>query len=196
MTTWIENPEGGRARGTRALVRSWTEVLVRPGRFFVTGVGPGDQAPGLTFAMAVAVAFATGWFATAPSAIPAIVGSPVVSAFVALFVVGLLAAPVGLHLTAALAVVSLAVVVRDRGGVSETVQVVAYAAAPFALAGPPIPALRVACGLYAAGLLVYGLRTVHNTSWLRAAVAATPAALVGYGVGYRTIAAARGLFGL
>lgn len=196
MTTWIENPEGGRARGPRALVRSWIEVLIRPSRFFVTGVGPGDQAPGLTFAMVVAVAFAAGWLGTAPNAIPGIVGSPMLSALVTLFVVGLLAAPVGLHLTAALAVVSLAIVVRDRAGVSETVQVIAYASAPFALAGPPVPVLRVACGLYAVGLLVFGLRTVHETSWLRASVAAAPAALVGYGVGYRTIAAGRSLFGI
>jgi len=195
VTTWIENPEGGRDRGLRAIGRSWVEVLVRPWRFFRTGVGPGDQAPGLTFAMTVAFAYAGGWFAVAPDAVPGIVGSPTVSALVALLVVGLLAAPVGLHLTAAVAVVSLAVTVRDRAGVSETVQVVAYASAPFAFAGPPTPALRVACGLYATGLLLYGLRTVHDTSPLRVVLGGTPAALLGYGVGYRTIAAAFSLFG-
>jgi len=47
VTTWIENPEGGRARGPRAVVRSWGEVLVRPRRFFVTGVGPGDVLDGV-----------------------------------------------------------------------------------------------------------------------------------------------------
>ena len=50
MTTWVENPTGGRDRGPRNLVRAWIEVLVRPQQFFRNGVAPGDQAPGLVFA--------------------------------------------------------------------------------------------------------------------------------------------------
>ncbi|OYR96216.1 hypothetical protein DJ71_01240, partial [Halorubrum sp. E3] len=54
VTSWIENPEGGRARGPRALARAWVEALIRPRRLFANGVSPGDQAPALTFAVAVA----------------------------------------------------------------------------------------------------------------------------------------------
>ena len=68
---------------------------------------------------------------------------------------------------------------------------VAYASSPMALAGPPVPALRIACGAYAAVLLLLGFRTVHGTSWPRTLVAGVPPALLGYGVGYRVIASVR-----
>ncbi|MFO8115479.1 MAG: YIP1 family protein [Halorubrum sp.] len=204
MTSWIDDPVGGRARGPRGLARAWVEALVRPRRLFANGVAPGDQAPALTFAVAVAAAFALGWMVTEPSAIPGIVGSRPLSAVVTLLVVIALAAPVGLHLTAAVATVSVIVAsveiddglaLRDRGGVSETVQVVAYASSPMALAGPPIPELRVVCGAYAAALLLIGFRTVHRTTPLRTLVAGVPPAVLGYGVGYRVIASVRVLFG-
>jgi len=204
VTQWIEDPVGGRARGPRGLVRAWVEALVRPRRLFANGVAPGDQAPALTFAVAVAGAFTLGWMVADPSAIPGVVASVPVSALVAFLVVVALAAPVGLHLTAAVATVSVVVAsvevrgglsLRDRGGVSETVQVVAYAGSPMALAGPPVPALRIACGAYAAALLLIGFRVVHGTSWPRTLVAGVPPAVLGYGVGYRVIASARTLFG-
>lgn len=200
MTSWIEDPVGGRARGPRGLARAWVETLARPRRLFANGVAPGDQAPALTFAVAVAAAFALGWMAAEPSVVPGIVASVPVSALVAFLVVVALAAPVGLHLTAAVATVSVVLAsvelddglsLRDRGGVSETVQVVAYASSPMALAGPPVPALRIACGAYAAALLLIGFRVVHGTSWPRTLAAGVPPALLGYGVGYRVIASVR-----
>ena len=179
MTTWIETPEGGRERGPLGIVRAWTEVLVRPRRFFRNGVAPGDQAPGLAFAVVVAAAYALGLFAFAPGAVPGITGSWALSAALALLVVALLVAPAALHLVAALQTVLLVAPVRDRAGVSETVQVIAYATAPCALAGAPIPELRAACTAYGAILLVVGLAEVHGTSAERAAIAgAIPAALV------------------
>jgi hypothetical protein len=204
VTSWIEDPVGGRARGPRGLARAWVETLVRPRRLFANGVAPGDQAPALTFAVAVAAAFTLGWMVAEPSAVPGIVASLPLSAVVTLLVVIALAAPVGLHLTAAVATVSVilasvefddGLALRDRGGVSETVQVVAYASSPMALAGPPVPALRIACGAYAAVLLFVGFRTVHRTTPLRTLVAAAPPALLGYGVGYRVIASLRVLLG-
>ncbi len=252
MTTETTERAGGRARGPRGLARAWATVLGRPRRFFRTGVGPGDQAPGLTFAAAVAAAFVLGWVVTDPGVVPGIADSTALSAAVVVLLVTALAAPVGLHLTAAVATVSLIVAslepvervslrdwgvasaavaalvvaalatplggrlvagvaagallvagfgihgrftLRDRGGVSETVQVVAYASAPMALAGPPIPALRIGCGAYAALLLLVGLRTVHGTTPIRTLIAGTPPALAGYGVGYRVVAAVRTLFG-
>ncbi|TKX59364.1 hypothetical protein EXE44_02680 [Halorubrum sp. SS7] len=202
----MSGSSGGRPRGLRGIARTWGEVLVRPRRAFANGITPGDQAPALTFAVAVAAAFTLGWIASDPAAMPAVVpSSPLLSQAVVFLVVVALAAPVGLHLTAAAATVAVVVAsveiadghfaLRDRGGVSETVQAVAYASSPMALAGPAIPELRVACGAYAAVLLFVGFREVHGLGPLRTAVAAVPPAALGYGVGYRAVAAARTLLG-
>ncbi|MFD1686793.1 YIP1 family protein [Halobellus litoreus] len=179
MTTWVENPDGGRERGPRGLLRAWVEVLVRPQQFFRNGVAPGDQAPGLVFAVVVAVAYTIGLFAFAPERIPALAGGRTVSVALALAAVALVVAPAALHLTAALQTVILIVAVRDRAGVSETVQVVAYATAPCVVAGLPWPALRLVCALYGGALLVIGLREVHGTTTVRAlAAGAVPATLL------------------
>lgn len=204
MTSWIEDPNGGRARGLRGIARAWIEALVRPRRLFANGVAPGDQAPALTFSVAVAAAYTLGWIVVDPAAVPGVVDSVPISALVLLLVVVAMAAPIGLHLTAAVATLSVALAsvefdgglsLRERGGVSETVQVVAYASAPMALAGPPIPALRIACGAYATVLLLIGFRTVHGTTAIRTVVAGVPPALMGYGVGYRVVAAVRTVLG-
>lgn len=179
MTTWVENPEGGRERGPRGVARAWVEVLVRPRRFFRNGVAPGDQAPGLVFAVVVAVAYATGLFSFSPGRIPSLAGGPAVSALVTLAAVALLFAPAVLHLTAAIQTVLLVVGVRNRGGISETVQVVAYAAAPCVFAGLPAPELRFVCTAYGAALLVVGLSEVHDVRVPHAAlVGALPAAFL------------------
>ena len=185
MTTWVETPGEGRERGPVGLGRAWADVLVRPRAFFRTGVVPGDQAPGLVFAVVVALMFVATRFLFVPSSIPVIEGRPALSAALALLAVGLLVAPATLHLTAAVQTVFLVAVVRDRAGVSETVQTIAYATAPCALAGLPFPGLRAVCTLYGALLLLVGLSEVHGTTLSRAAVAgAAPAALVfGYAFG-------------
>jgi hypothetical protein len=185
VTTWVENPEGGRDRGPRGLLRAWAEVLVRPRRFFRNGVAPGDQAPGLVFAVVVSIAYASVLFAFDPGRVPALAGGVGPSAAVTLAAVALLVAPALLHLTAALQTVLLILFVRDRGGVSETVQVLAYATAPCAFAGLPDPRFQFVCTAYGAALLVVGLAEVHDVGVGRAAlVGALPAALVfGYAFG-------------
>ncbi len=171
MTTWVENPTGGRDRGPRGLARAWIEVLVRPRQFFHNGVAPGDQAPGLVFAVAVAVVYTVGLFAFVPARVPSFALGPGVSAALALALVAVVIAPATLHLTAALQTVVLILTVPDRAGVSETVQVIAYAAAPCVIAGVPVPAVRAGCTLYAGALLVVGLRAVHGTTTTRAVLA-------------------------
>lgn len=182
MTTWVENPQGGRDRGARGVARAWMEVLVRPRRFFENGVAPGDQAPGLVFAVVMAVAYALLLAVLDPLRFPA---TGALRAGVTVLLVAVLIAPAVLHLLAAVQTLCLIVTVRDRAGVSETVQVLAYATAPCPLAAVPVPELRVACCLYGAGLLVVGLVTVHRTTGGRAALAAAlPGAfLFGYGFG-------------
>lgn len=175
----------GRSRGPRALVRAWVDVLVTPRRFFQTAVAPGDQVPGLTFAMAVVLVEEATRLALVPGAVPQLVGGRLVGAVLVIGLATLLVAPLGLHLVAAVQTLLLHPMVPDRAGISETVQVLAYAAAPCALAGAPAPALRVACAAYGTWLLVLGLSTVHGTSRRRAGVAgAIPAAVV-FGYGFR-----------
>ncbi len=195
MTTWVENPRGGRDRGPRALVRAWVEILVRPRRFFRTGVAPGDQAPGLVFAVVVSLVAVAGTFAARPESVPAIGGGRPPGVVVTLLAVALFVAPALLHLTAALQTLALLLVVRDRAGVSETVQVIAYATAPCVLVGVPVPAVQALCGLYGTALLILGTSVVHRTSLARAAVASVlPATLVfGYGFrGFRALSALGG----
>jgi hypothetical protein len=160
-------------------------VLVRPRRFFRNGVAPGDQAPGLSFAVVVALVYVASRFALAPASAPVFGGRPAVSAALTLLAAGLIVAPLTLHLTAALQTVLLIATVRDRAGVSETVQVIAYATAPCVLAGLPVPGIRVACTLYGLGLLVVGTSVVHEVSLPRAALAtAVPGVFVfGYAFG-------------
>ena len=127
VTQWVENPEGGRRRGPRGLARAWVEVLVRPGRFFRNGVAPADQAPGLTFALAVAFTVVVGRLLLSPGSLPGYTrvvsstGSPYLSAAVLAGVIGFLVAPLVLHLAAALATLSLIAVVDDRAGISASV---------------------------------------------------------------------------
>lgn len=186
MTTWVDDPGGGRDRGPRGVARAWIEVLVRPRRFFRVGVAPGDQAPGLVFADAVAVAYVLGRIAAAPGAVPEFAGGPTLSLAVLVLAVALAVAPAALHLTAALQTVLLIVTVDDRAGVSETVQTIGYAAAPCALAGLPLPivgpgvaALAPAYGTF---LLLLGLATVHETSFVRAALAGVVPAYLVFGL--------------
>lgn len=195
MTTWVENPRGGRERGPRGLARAWVEVLVRPWRFFRNGVAPGDQAPGLAFAVAVALFYVGSRFLFVPATRPAFFRNEAASVLVGLLVAGLIVAPIALHLVAALEVVVLAAVAPDRAGVSETVQVIAYATAPMALAGvgvhPSVGGVsgvelavagwRLFCACYGVALLVVGMRVVHDVSLPRAAVAAVVPGVVVFG---------------
>lgn len=185
MTTWIETTRGGRARGPRGLARAWVEVLVRPRRFFRSGVAPGDQASGLVFGVLVTVASLTTAFVVDPTLIPPVTDSRALAAAITLAAVGLFVAPAALHLVAALQTLLLLPLVSDRAGVSETVQVLAYAVAPAVVAGLGVDALTVAACLYGTVLLAVGLSVVHETSLLRGGLAAAlPAALVfGYGFG-------------
>lgn len=172
-------------RGPPGVARAWVDVLVRPQQFFRSAVVPGNQGAGLVFAMAVVAVEEASRLVLVPDAIPPVVGGPVVSGVLVVGFATLLVAPVGLHLVAALQTLLLRPLVPDRAGVAETVQVVAYAAAPCALAGPPVPWLRALCGLYGTWLLVVGLQTVHGTSRRRAALAGLVIAAIVFGYGFR-----------
>ena len=190
MTTWVETPANGRGRGPVGIARAWAEVLARPRRFFTNGVAPGDQAPGLAFAVVVAVVYVIGLLVVQPetildtSLVPILGGSTAVTMVLVVLVTAVVAAPAGLHLTAAIQTVLLMLTVDDRAGVSETVQVLAYATAPCALAWLPSPAVTAGCALYGAGLVVVGLAVVHRTTLPRATLAAALPATLVFGVAY------------
>ena len=193
MTKWIENPDGGRDRGPRALARAWLEVLLRPGRFFRAGVSPGDQAPGLTFFLVVVCCVEATRYAFVAGAYPDLGVREPLGAVFWLSLVVLLVAPLALHAVAAVQTVVLLPVVSDRAGISQTVQVIAYSTAPCIFTGIQIPALQVLCTAYGAVLLIAGLRIVHRTTVIRAIIAGTiPAALV-FGYGFRGFNALREL---
>jgi hypothetical protein len=196
VTTWVENPEGGRARGPVGLARAWVEVLVRPRRFFQNGVAPADQAPGLVFAIAVTLVHVALRGAFTPDFFPVYGGQPVLSAVFTFVVAGLLVAPVLLHLTAAIQTVLLRPFVPERAGVSETVQVVAYAAAPGVFAALPVPGIRLAAALYGATLLVLGLVVVHDTTVVRAVAAGAVPALLVFGYAFGGVPAFEALAGV
>ena len=202
VTQWVENPEGGRRRGPRGLARAWVEVLVRPGRFFRNGVAPADQAPGLTFALAVALTVVVGRLLLSPGSLPGYTrvvsstGSPYLSAAVLAGVIGFLVAPLVLHLAAALATLGLIAVVDDRAGISETVQVVAYASAPAVFVAVPVPAVQVLAAGYGALLVAVGFAVVHGTSPPRAAVAAVLPAVFVFGFAFGGLGALEAVTGI
>lgn len=189
MTQWVENTGGGRERGPRAIVRAWIEVLVRPRRFFRVGVAPGDQAPGLVFAVCVvAVAsllrLALAGETVVGTAYPTLGGQRLLSISLVFSILVALVAPLMLHLVAALQTVLLLPFAPDRGGVSETVQVISYACAPCVLVGVPVPTVQAFAAGYGVVLLAIGISEVHSISLTRAtALCALPAAAV-FGIGF------------
>lgn len=193
VTQWVENPTGGRDRGPIALARAWLEVLVRPRRFFAAGVAPGDQAPGLAFVMVVVAIEEATRFALVPGSYPVLADQQLASALLVLLIAVGFVAPLALHLAAAIETLALVLVTDDRAGVSETVQVIAYASAPCVLAGVPLPGLRIACALYGAALLVVGTSEVHDIGLGRAALAAAVPAVFVFGYAFRAVAAATAL---
>lgn len=202
MTQWVANPQGGRERGPRGLLRAWVEVLVRPGRFFRNGVAPGDQAPGLAFAIAVTFVYVGSQIAFAPAGvsgyerIAAATGSVYLSGAIVLGIACFLVAPLALHLAAALGTLSLLPVVNDRAGISETVQVIAYATAPAVFAAVPIPGVQLVAALYGCVLLILGFSVVHEASLPRATVAGFVPAIFVFGLAFGGISAFEAVTGV
>ncbi|PSP76418.1 hypothetical protein BRC81_12375 [Halobacteriales archaeon QS_1_68_20] len=179
----------GRPRGPAGFARAWLTVILHPRRFFREAVVPGEQAPGLLFAMAVVAVAETSRLLLVADAVPIDVGPAALSAAFWLGAAVLLVTPATLHLVAALQTVLLVPFVSDRGGVSETVQVLGYATAPCALAGLPSPELRALVTIWGFVLLALGIGEVHGPRFEpAAALAAVPGAIV-FGYGFRGFAA-------
>lgn len=198
MTQWVEESEGGRDRGLRGITRAWIEVIVRPRRFFEHGVAPADQAPGLVFAVIVVLLFQGTRFVFGVDRVPVIADQFVLSVAFWLAFVAVIVTPVALHLVAALQTLLLAPFAPDRGGVSETVQVIGYATAPCVFAGIPLPPVQVLAVGYGTILLGIGLMVVHRIPARKAVVVgAIPAVIVFLGAfrGVHAIEALAGIVG-
>jgi hypothetical protein len=193
MTTWVE-PEGGRQRGPVGLAKSFTQVLVNPRTFFAEAVSPGDQAPGLAFAMVVVFIEESTRLALYPERALEFPAPRAVAAALTVALAVMLVTPAVLHALSAVETLLLVAVAPERGGVSETVQVLAYASAPCAFVGVSVPAVTFVCGLWAFGLLVLGTRVVHGLSVPRALAAATPPGVLAYGSGFGWFVATADLF--
>lgn len=185
MTQWAEESDRGRARGPVALGRAWVEVLLRPRQFFRRKVAPGDQAPGLTFAAAVVFAAEAVRLGTVTDGYPVVADQPLASAALWVLALVVLVVPAGIHLTAALQTLILVGTVKQRAGVSETVQVICYSLAPLAFLGLPSVWVQAAVVVWSGSLLGFGTATVHDIRLPKAvAVSAVPAVvLLGYGFG-------------
>jgi hypothetical protein len=189
VTQWVAEPRGGRGRGPRAIARAWIELLVRPRRFFRAGIAPGDQAPGLVFAICVVAVASTLRLVLAGETIvgspyPTLGGQRLGSVALVFSVIVVLVAPLVLHLVAALQTLLLLLFAPNRAGVSETVQVISYACAPCVFVGVPIPAIQALTACYGGVLLAVGIREIHSVSLLRAVMlCALPAGAV-FGIGF------------
>jgi hypothetical protein len=193
VTQWIENATGGRSWNPMTITRSWLAVVITPREFFRTEVMPADQAPGLLFAVAVVLLEEATRFALVDGVAPVFGGMPALSALLALGVASMLVAPAVLHLVAALQTLILIPFAPERGGISETVQVIGYATAPAIFAGIPIPEVRALVTVYGAILLTLGIAIRHQVSFARAALlAAIPNAIV-FGWGFRGFVAVQTL---
>lgn len=187
MTQWTDG-DLGRARGPRGLAAAWLSVLISPRQFFAENVAPGDQGPGLTFAVTVVLIAQGTRFALGTETYPVVADRPLASGVFWLLAGAVLVAPLALHVVAALQTVLLAAGATERGGISETVQVLGYAAAPCVASGLPLPALQLASGLAAMALYVYGLSVVHELSLPRSVALGALPAIAAYGYGFRTLA--------
>lgn len=196
MTQWVENPHGGRARGPRGLARAWLEVMVRPRRFFRNGIAPADQAPGLVFVITVTVVVLVGRLVFAPETLPTFGTNRVVSGAIVVGIGGFLVAPLALHLAAALQTLALLPIVDDRAGISETVQLIAYATAPCVFVVVPVAAVQLLAAAYGFGLLVIGLSVVHRTSLIRASLASLVPGLFVFGFAFGGLSAFEAVSGV
>lgn len=179
----------GRERGVAGLARSWVAVMSSPRTFFRETVVPGDQAPGLVFALAVVLVEETTRLVLVPGAVPTTRVGPLLSGVLTVAIAVLLVAPVALHLVAAVLTLGLVLVAPERATISETVQVVGYASAPCLLAGVPLPAVRVMAAVYGGLLLGIGVAVVHEVRPGRAAMATLIPAVLVFGYGFRGIPA-------
>lgn len=166
-------------------VRRWIDVVTGPRRFFGSAVVPGEQAPALGFAGTVVVVAAVIAIVVSPTGFPVFRGRPLLSALLVVGLLVVLVVPVGVHLVAAVETLGLLVLAPERGGISETVQVICYSMAPCVVVGLSVPTLTAVATWYGFALLVTGTAVVHRLPRGRALVTSiVPGTLVfGYGFG-------------
>lgn len=174
------------------LIGTWIAVVGRPHRFFRNSIDRGEQSGALLFVAAVVLTTLVFRIGFGTLTLPTIGTSPLLSSILWIGVLVVLVTPLLLHLLAAVQTVLLIGLAPNRAGISETVQILAYAAAPCIFTGfGHVGLTLIACG-YALGLVVYGTAVVHDCGWLRAAIAGGTPAVMALGIGFGGFAALEG----
>lgn len=142
----------------------WIVAMFFPWRCFTERVRPRDQSLGIVFAMVMVTLWAVISILIGTFSHPVIGGVAWLSAIIWLSLLVIVVTPVAIHLLAAIATVVLITVAPNRQGVSETVQVIAFATAPVPLLGIDLIGVQAVAALYGFGLMWYGVRKVHRLS--------------------------------
>lgn len=171
------------------LIGTWIAVVGRPDRFFRQSIRRGDQSGALLFVAAIVLTTIVFRLGFGTLTLPTIGTSPLLSTLLWIGVLIVLVTPLLLHLLAAVQTVILIALAPNRAGISETVQILAYAAAPCVFTGFDHIGLTLLASGYALVLVVYGTTVVHDCGWLRATIAGGIPAVVALGVGFGGFAA-------
>lgn len=170
----------------RLYLHLWASALLEPWVCFREFTVERDQTRAMGFVMVVIAGWALVGVLFETISHPVIGGFPTASLIIWITFLVLVVAPAAIHLLALVATLVVMAIVRERAGVSQTVQVMAYAMAPAVLVPIPLASLQVILALYGGVLVVYGLRVVHETSFWRALLAGIVPAYLLYGLGFGT----------
>lgn len=167
----------------------WLLAMFFPWRCFRHHVRPRDQSLAIVFAMSMVAVWAVVRALVGALSHPALGSGGWLSAAIWIVLRVVVVTPVALHLLAAVATVILVAVAPDRGGVSETVQVIAYSMAPVPLLSIELVGVQAVAALYGVILMWYGTRIVHRVPFERALLVVALPAYMLYAMGFGVDAA-------
>lgn len=182
LATWV-------SRSVTVVYDLWLIAMFFPWRCFRSHVRPRDQSLAIVFAMAMVAVWAVVRAIFGALAYPTLGSSGWLSAAIWVSLLVVVVTPVALHLLAAVATVILIAVAPERGGVSETVQVIAFSMAPVPLLGIDLVGVRAISALYGFLLMWYGVRVVHRVPFERALLVVALPSYMLYAMGFRVDAA-------
>ena len=162
----------------------WIVIMFFPWRGFTHRIRPRDQSLGIVFAMLMVGLWAVISLLMGTFSHPVIGGISWLSALIWMSLLVIVVVPVAIHLLAAVATVILIILAPRRQGVSETVQVIAFATAPVPFLGIDLIGVQAVAALYGVGLMWYGMRVVHRMSLERALLVVALPAYILFAMGF------------
>lgn len=148
----------------------WLDVTFRPWVGFTRHVQPRDQSRGVIFAIAVVAAWVALSAAYGTFDYHVIGDLRLLSLVLWITLLLAVVTPVAIHLLGAVVTLMLVFLAPHRRGVSETVQVIAFAMAPIVFVAVPNTTVQAVSGLYASVVLIVGLTVVHRLPFERGVV--------------------------